>query len=81
MDEFLLQNDLDGYLGNKPASGTQIIDELGDEHFLTGHPIVYTSADSVFQIAVHEDIIPLDRLYEICEITRNQICINEHSVG
>ncbi len=81
MDEFLKRNNLNGFLGNKPASGTQILDELGDEHIQTGHPIVYTSADSVFQIAAHEDIIPLDRLYEICKNTRKHICINEHSVG
>ena len=55
-------------LGNKAASGTAIIDELGPEHVRTGLPIVYTSADSVFQIAVHEDVIPVDELYEICEI-------------
>jgi phosphopentomutase len=57
-------------LGNKPASGTEIIKELGAEHMRTGRPIVYTSADSVFQIAAHEKIIPLDELYRICEIAR-----------
>ena len=57
-------------LGNKAASGTAIIDELGEEHMKTGSPICYTSADSVFQIAAHEDIIPIDELYRICEITR-----------
>lgn len=55
-------------LGNKAASGTAIIDELGPEHMRTGFPIVYTSADSVFQIAAHEEVIPIPRLYEICEI-------------
>jgi phosphopentomutase len=55
-------------LGNKAASGTAIIDELGPEHIRTGFPIVYTSADSVFQIAAHEDVIPVPRLYELCEI-------------
>lgn len=55
-------------LGNYPASGTVIIDELGPEHMRTGYPIVYTSADSVFQIAAHEEIIPLGELYRICEI-------------
>src|SRR4029077_8564242 len=55
-------------LGNKPASGTEIIQELGQEHLRTGRPIVYTSADPVLQIAAHEDIVPLDRLYELCEI-------------
>lgn len=57
-------------LGNKPASGTEIIKELGDEHVMTGRPIVYTSADSVFQIAAHEEVIPLEELYRICKIAR-----------
>ena len=81
IDKFLAMNNLQGILGNKPASGTQIIDELGDEHLQTGYPIVYTSADSVFQIAAHEEIIPIDDLYKICEITRNQVCIDQHRVG
>jgi len=55
-------------LGNKSASGTEIIKELGEEHVRTGKPIVYTSADSVFQIAAHEDVIPIDELYRLCEI-------------
>jgi phosphopentomutase len=59
-----------GVLGNKPASGTEIIQELGEEHQRTGKWIVYTSADSVFQIAAHEGVIPLKRLYEISEIAR-----------
>ncbi len=58
-------------LGNKAASGTEIIKELGEEHMRTGSPIVYTSADSVFQIAAHEGVIPLAELYRICEITRD----------
>ncbi len=62
-----------GVLGNKAASGTEIIKELGDEHVKTGYPIVYTSADSVFQIAAHEDVIPLIKLYEICKITRTEV--------
>ena len=57
-------------LGNKAASGTEIIDELGPEHIRTGSPIVYTSADSVFQVAAHEDVIPLFELYKICETAR-----------
>jgi phosphopentomutase len=57
-------------LGNKPASGTEIIKELGEEHMRTGSPIVYTSADSVFQIAAHESVIPVPELYRICEIAR-----------
>jgi len=67
-------------LGNKPASGTEIIKELGDVHVKTGYPIVYTSADSVFQIAAHEDIISLEKLYEMCETARN-ILTGEHGVG
>jgi phosphopentomutase len=57
-------------LGNKPASGTEILKELGDEHVRTGFPIVYTSGDSVFQIAAHEDVIPVPELYRMCEIAR-----------
>lgn len=67
-------------LGNYPASGTVIIEELGDEHMRTQRPIVYTSADSVFQIAAHIDVIPLERLYELCEIARG-ILVGEHSVA
>jgi phosphopentomutase len=59
-----------GTLGNKPASGTEIIKELGEEHVRTGKPIVYTSGDSVFQIAAHEDILPIAELYRMCEIAR-----------
>jgi phosphopentomutase len=70
-----------GVLGNTPESGTVIIDELGPEHAETGHPIVYTSADSVFQIAAHKDVIPLDRLYALCRIARNEVCVGEHAVG
>lgn len=70
-----------GWLGNYPASGTVIIQELGDEHVETGKPIVYTSADSVFQIAAHEGVIPIDRLYEICAIARTKVCVGEHAVG
>ena len=59
-----------GILGNYPTSGTEIIKELGEIHMATGYPIVYTSADSVFQVAAHEDIIPIEKLYEICNIAR-----------
>ncbi len=58
-------------LGNMAASGTEIIKELGEEHMRTGSPIVYTSADSVFQIAAHEDVIPVGELYNICETARS----------
>ena len=67
-------------LGNCTASGTVIIQQLGDEHVRTGYPIVYTSADSVFQIAAHEQVIPLPELYRICEIARH-IMAGEHNVG
>src|SRR5947208_15872258 len=67
-------------LGNKAASGTEIIKELGAEHMRTGSPIVYTSADSVFQIAAHEEVIPLWELYKICETAR-QILRGPHEVG
>lgn len=70
-----------GYLGNEVASGTEIIERLGAEHIKTGKPIVYTSADSVFQIAAHEDIIPLEELYRICKITREKVCIGDYYVG
>jgi phosphopentomutase len=67
-------------MGNKAASGTVIIQELGQEHRATGKPIVYTSADSVFQIAAHEEVIPLDELYRICEVAREQLT-GKHAVG
>src|SRR5437879_10261489 len=69
-----------GVIGNKAASGTEIIQELGEEHQRTGKWIVYTSADSVFQVAAHEDTIPLEELYEACRIAR-QILIGKHAVG
>ncbi|MFZ5649804.1 MAG: phosphopentomutase, partial [Bacillota bacterium] len=67
-------------LGNKAASGTEIIKELGEEHIKTGRPIVYTSADSVFQIAAHEEVIPVERLYEMCKTAR-EILKGDHAVG
>jgi phosphopentomutase len=67
-------------LGNKPASGTEIIKELGEEHLRSGSPIVYTSADSVFQIAAHESVIPVAELYRICEIAR-EILSGPNEVG
>lgn len=69
MDEFEKETGV-GYLGNIAASGTEIINVLGDEHVKTGKPIVYTSADSVFQIAAHEDVIPVEKLYDICRTAR-----------
>jgi phosphopentomutase len=67
-------------IGNKAASGTEIIQELGEEHMRTGSPILYTSADSVFQIAAHQEIIPLAELYAICEIARGMLT-GDHAVG
>ena len=67
-------------IGNKPASGTEIIKELGEEHVRTGFPIVYTSGDSVFQIAAHEDVIPINELYRMCEIAR-KLLDGPHKVG
>jgi phosphopentomutase len=67
-------------IGNKPASGTEIIKELGEEHVRTGKPIVYTSGDSVFQIATHEDLIPIRELYRMCDIAR-KILDGKHRVG
>ncbi|MBK7917343.1 MAG: phosphopentomutase [Chloroflexi bacterium] len=69
-----------GTLGNYPASGTVILDELGAEHMATGKPIIYTSGDSVFQIAAHEEIIPIDELYRMCHIAR-AILRGEHEVS
>jgi phosphopentomutase len=68
-----------GVLGNKPASGTAILDELGAKHMATGDLIVYTSGDSVFQVAAHEEVVPLDELYRACQIAR--AILDEHAVG
>ncbi|WP_369902767.1 phosphopentomutase [Bacillus manliponensis] len=68
-------------IGNKPASGTEILDELGKEHMETGDLIVYTSADSVLQIAAHEDIVPIDELYKICKIARELTLDEKYMVG
>lgn len=81
LNRFLEKTGCKGFLGNKAASGTEIITELGEEHCRTGFPIIYTSADSVFQIAAHEDIIPLKQLYEICKITRTEVLIEPEIVG
>ena len=68
------------FIGNVAASGTEIIARLGDQHVETGHPILYTSADSVMQFAAHEDVVPIPELYEICETAR-KIMTGDHSVG
>jgi len=80
IDRFVAETGVPGVLGNVPASGTEIIKQLGEEHVRTGKPIVYTSADSVFQIAAHEEVIPVPRLYEICEAARRMLR-GEHEVG
>lgn len=80
IDRFVAEAKVPGILGNVPASGTEIIKDLGEEHIRTGKPIVYTSADSVFQIAAHEEIVPVERLYEMCEIAR-RILDGEDRVG
>ena len=81
IDKFIEETKVEGILGNIPASGTEIIMKLGDEHVKTKFPIVYTSADSVFQIAAHEDIIPVNKLYEICEIARTKVLIGPNAVA
>jgi len=81
ISKFLSETGCKGVLGNKAASGTEIIMELGDKHVETGFPIVYTSADSVFQIAAHEDVIQLDKLYKICKITREKVLVSPVNIG
>ncbi|MBA2731779.1 MAG: phosphopentomutase [Acidobacteria bacterium] len=80
INRFIKETNVPGILGNVPASGTEIIKELGEEHVLTGKPIVYTSGDSVFQIAAHEEVISVSRLYEICETAR-RILSGKDEVG
>jgi phosphopentomutase len=80
IDEFVTRAKVPGVLANVPASGTEIIKEFGEEHVKTGKPIVYTSADSVFQIAAHEEVIPVERLYEICHVAR-ELLDGEDRVG
>ena len=79
INNFIKEAKLPGILGNKHASGTVIINELGDQHLKTGKPIVYTSADSVFQIAVHEEYFGLQRLYDICDIARQ--LVDPYNIG
>ncbi len=80
LDEFISKTGVPGVLGNYAASGTVIIQDLGDEHVATGKPIVYTSADSVFQVACHEEAFGLERLYEVCAIAR-EVFQGDHCVG
>jgi phosphopentomutase len=79
VNDFIRETGISGILGNKAASGTTIIEELGDEHLSSGKPICYTSADSVFQIAAHVDIYPIPELYKLCEIAR-KLC-DPYNVG
>ncbi len=79
LDRLIERADLPGVLGNCHASGTTIIAELGDEHVRTGKPIVYTSADSVFQVACHEEAFGLQRLYDLCDIARE--LVDEYNIG
>lgn len=81
IERFIELTGVPGVLGNRAASGTEIIEEFGAEHVATGRPIVYTSADSVFQVAAHVDTIDLEEQYRICEIARTMVCIGEHAVG
>jgi len=81
IDEFIRKTGCKGILGNKADSGTVIINELGEEHLRTKYPIIYTSADSVFQIACHENIYSVKELYKMCEIARNDILVGGHKVG
>jgi phosphopentomutase len=80
IDQFVSETGVPGVLANVPASGTEIIKLFGEEHLKTGKPIIYTSADSVFQIAAHEEIVPIERLYKMCEVAR-RILDNEDRVG
>ena len=79
LDELVKRADLPGYLGNCHASGTTILEDLGEEHLATGKPIFYTSMDSVFQIACHEETFGLDRLYKLCELARE--LVDEYRIG
>ena len=79
LDKLIERANLPGVLGNCHASGTTILEELGEEHMATGKPIVYTSADSVFQIACHEESFGLDRLLDLCDIAR--VLVDEYNIG
>ena len=81
IEEFKQKTGLKGILCNEVGSGTEILKRFGEEHIKTGYPIIYTSADSVFQIAAHEDIIPVERLYEICKIAREMLSKEEYDIG
>ena len=80
LDKIVKRANLPGYLGDCHSSGTVILDELGLEHMATGKPIFYTSADSVFQIACHEETFGLDKLYEVCEIARDELNKGDYNI-
>ncbi len=81
LKEFIESANLNGILCNKKGSGTELLKQYGEEHMKTGFPIIYTSADSVFQIAAHEDIIPVERLYKICETVRKIVDNPKYDIG
>ncbi len=81
MEAFCKGIGVEAALCNLPYSGTDVIRDYGEEHLKTGNPIVYTSADSVFQVATNDSITPVEKLYEWCDFARNHICIGEHEVG
>lgn len=81
IEEFKTEAGLENILCNEVGSGTEILKRFGEEHIKTGYPIIYTSADSVFQIAAHEEIIPIERLYEICKIARKMLDKPEYNIG
>lgn len=81
LDNLVKKANLPGYLGNCHSSGTVVLDELGEEHMKTGKPIFYTSSDSVFQIACHEETFGLERLYELCEIARKELTDGGYNIG
>ena len=81
INSFIEKTGINGILGNYPASGTEIINKLGDEHYKTKMPIIYTSADSVFQIAASEEVFGLNNLYHLFEVARNEILVGEYAVA
>lgn len=81
IDEFIKKVGIEGILCNEVGSGTEILKRFGEQHIRTGYPIIYTSADSVFQIAAHENIIPVQKLYEICKIAREILNKPEYNIG
>lgn len=81
IQSFCEHTNTEAVLCNRPYSGTQVIEDFGEEHLATSRPIVYTSADSVFQVATHEDVVPIETLYAWCEWARNKLLISPHQVG